>query len=88
MLPKRDKYYKNHMNLDLTNAIFSALECCNVTNKRACEANAAGENSLFIFTVCVISIPLYHFKLAVVLPHLAIKKFFKAHFKKWRNRSF
>ena len=29
--------------------------------KRTCEANAAGENNSFIFTVCVKSVPLYHF---------------------------
>ena len=32
--------------------------------KRTCEANPAGKNSSFIFTVCVKSVPLYHFKLA------------------------
>ena len=31
------------------------------------EANQAGENSLFIFTVCVKSVPRYHFKLAYVV---------------------
>ena len=31
-----------------------------------CEANPAGENSSFIFTVCVKSVPLYHFKLAYI----------------------
>ena len=31
--------------------------------QRACEANAVGENSSFVFTVCVKSVPLLHFKL-------------------------
>ena len=32
-----------------------------------CEANPAGKNSSFIFTVCVKSVPFYHFKLAFVV---------------------
>ena len=32
--------------------------------KRTCEANQAGENSSFIFIVCVRSVPRYYFKLA------------------------
>ena len=31
------------------------------------EANPAGENSLFIFILCVKSVPLYHLKLAYVV---------------------
>ena len=31
--------------------------------KRTCEANAAGENSSLIFTVCIKSVPHCHFKL-------------------------
>ena len=42
-----------------------------------CEANAAGENSSFIFTVGVKSVPLYHFKLACVILHMAVKLFSK-----------
>ena len=34
--------------------------------KRTCEADPAGENSSFIFTVCVKSVPPYHLKLAYV----------------------
>ena len=44
---------------------------------KACEANAAGENTSFIFTVCVKSVPLYHFKLAHVVLHMAVKEFSK-----------
>ena len=40
------------------------------------EADRAGENSSFIFTVCIKSVPFYHFKLACVLLHMAVKKFF------------
>ena len=36
-------------------------------------ANAAGENSSVIFTVCVKSVPRYHFKLAYVVLHMAVK---------------
>ena len=41
-----------------------------------CEANPADENSSFIFIVCVKSVPLYHFKLAYVILHMAVKEFF------------
>ena len=44
------------------------------------EANAVGENSSFIFTVCVKSVRLYHFKLAFVVLHVAVKGFFETHF--------
>ena len=36
-----------------------------------------GENNSFIFTVCVESVPLYHFKPAQVVFHMAVKEFFK-----------
>ena len=49
-------------------------------NQRTCEANAAGENSSFIFTVCVKSVPRYHFKLAYVVLQMAVKEFFETHF--------
>ena len=49
-------------------------------DQRACEANPAGENSSFIFTVCVESVPLYHFKLAYVFPHMPVKERFETHF--------
>ena len=38
-----------------------------------CEANPAGENSSFIFTVCAESVPLYHFKLGHVVLLIAVK---------------
>ena len=41
--------------------------------KRTCEANEVDENSSFIFTVCVKSVPLYHFKLAYVVLQMAVK---------------
>ena len=46
-------------------------------NKCNIKANAAGENSSFIFTVCVKSVPCYYFKLAYVVLHMAVKEFFK-----------
>ena len=41
--------------------------------ERTCEANAAGENRSFIFTVCVKSVPCYHFKLGYVVLEMAVK---------------
>ena len=41
--------------------------------KRTFEANLVGDNSSFSFTVCVKSVPLYHFKLAHVVLHVAVK---------------
>ena len=49
------------------------------TPKRTYEANPVGENSSFIFTVCVKSVPLYHFKLAYVVLRMAVKEFFKTY---------
>ena len=48
-----------------------------------CEANPAGENSSFIFTACVKSVPLYCFWLCCVVLHMAVKEFFERIF----NRS-
>ena len=45
--------------------------------QRTHEADPAVENSSFIFTVCVKSVPLYHFKLAYVVLHMAVKEFFE-----------
>ena len=47
---------------------------------RTCKANAAGENNSFIFTVCVKSVPRYHFKLAHVVLQMAVKEVFETHF--------
>ena len=49
-------------------------------NKSPCEANPAGENNSLIFTVCVKSVPLYHFKLSNVVLPMAVKEFFETHF--------
>ena len=48
--------------------------------KRTCEANAAGENSQFIFRVCVKFVPLYRYKPSYVVLHMAVKEFFEIHF--------
>ena len=48
--------------------------------QKTCKANLAGENSSFIFTVCVKSVPHYYFKLACVVLHMAVKEFFETHF--------
>ena len=56
--------------------------------KKTCEANPAGENSSFIFTVCVKSVPLYHFKLAYIVLHMVVKEFLETHFWKWRKWPF
>ena len=47
---------------------------CSLVTQRTCEANAAGENSSFIFTVCVKSVPRYHFKLSYVVLHMALNQ--------------
>ena len=44
------------------------------------DANSAGENSSFIFTVCVKSVPLYHLKLPYIVLHMAVKEFFETCF--------
>ena len=56
--------------------------------QRTCEPNAAGENSSFIFTVRVKSVPLCHFKFANVVLHMPVKECFETHLKKWRNKQF
>ena len=48
--------------------------------ERTCEANAAGENSSFVFIACVKSVPFYHFKLAYVVLQMVVKEFFETHF--------
>ena len=50
--------------------------------KRTCEANPAGESSSFILAVFVKSVSLYHFKLAYVVLHMAVKEFFENPFLK------
>ena len=50
------------------------------TQERTCEAKALADNSSFIFTVCVKSVPLYHSRLAYVVLHIAVKEFFQTHF--------
>ena len=59
---------------------FSARKLMRTFYQRTCDANAAGENSSFIFTVCVNSVPHYHFKLAYVVLQMAGKEFFETHF--------
>ena len=44
--------------------------------------------TLFIFTVCVKSVPLYPFKLAYVVLHMGVKEFFETRFENWQNRPF
>ena len=42
--------------------------------------NQASENSSFIFTVCVRSVPRYHFKLTYPILHMAVKEVFETDF--------
>ena len=56
--------------------------------ERTCEVNAVDENSSFIFTVCVKSVPRYHFQLAYVVLQMAVREFFETHFYERRNRPF
>ena len=48
--------------------------------QRTCEANQAGKNSSFIFTVCVKSVPCHRFNLAYVILQMAVKEVFETHF--------
>ena len=70
-----DSEIEIYMNLTFT--IFPITPCkfaghVNVNPQRTCEVNKAGENSSFIFTVFVKSVPRYHFKLAYVVLQMAI----------------
>ena len=51
-----------------------------IPSQRTCQANQVGENSSFNFTVCVKSVPRYHFKLAYVVLQMAVEEFFEDHF--------
>ena len=42
--------------------------------------NPTGESSSFIFTACVKSVPLDHFKLSCLVLHMAVKEFFETHY--------
>ena len=42
--------------------------------------NTVGENSSFIFRVCVKSVPHYHFKLAYIVLQIAVNEVFETHF--------
>ena len=56
----------------------SNTHCCSFPEKGPVKlANQAGENNSFIFTVCVKSVPLYHFKLAYVTLQMVVKEVFK-----------
>ena len=68
--------YKN--DVSIWSRRFSALSYgkCSVTSQRTCKANQAGENSSFIFTVCVKSVPRYHFKLAYAILYKWLSKNF------------
>ena len=71
--------------------LFRELENCSLGGdfrvschaERTCSANQAGENSSFIFTVCVKSVPRYHFELAYEILQMAVKEFFETDFQKW-----
>ena len=54
-------------------AVLCYIALSHQSRQRTCEANQAGENSSFIFTVCVKSVPRYHFKLANVVLQMAAK---------------
>ena len=38
-----------------------------------CEANPEGDNSSFIFPVCLKSVSIYYIRLAYVVMHMAVK---------------
>ena len=60
--------------LKFLKTVFGPISNCSL------KANAAVENSSFIFTICIKSVPLYHFKLGYVVLHMAVKEFFQTHF--------
>ena len=43
--------------------------------------NTVGENSSFTFTVCVKSVPHYHFKVACIVLQIAVNEVFETHSK-------
>ena len=49
-------------------------------SQRTCQANHTGENSSFIFTVCVRLVLRYDFKLAYVILQMAVKEVFEIGF--------
>ena len=61
----------------INSALMSIQKYRDCTLERTCKANAEGENSSFIFGVCVKSVPRYHFKLSCVVLQMAIKEFFE-----------
>ena len=65
--------FPEHKFVSLENKILEQVKTKRMDLKRTCEANATVENSSFIFTVCVKSVPLYHFKLAYVVLRMAVK---------------
>ena len=46
--------------------------------QRTCEVNTMGENSLFIFTCYVKTVPVYDLKLVLVVLHPSVTEFFKS----------
>ena len=59
---------------------YRLLSYVRASNLKDCKANTAGENSSFIFTVCVKSVPLYHFQHACVALQMAVEECFETHF--------
>ena len=53
----------------------------------AVKLNPAGGNRLFIFIVCVKSVPLHYVKLAYVVLHMAVKldELFETHILAWKS---
>ena len=52
------------------------------TEKRACEANPAGEDRTVIYTVCVKCVSFHHVKLAYLVLHMAVNEVFGSLFYK------
>ena len=49
---------------------------CHMTLASNSENFHFSPNSVLNFKVCIESVPLYHFKLSFVVPHMAVKEFF------------
>ena len=71
------KHYDDIFTDKTGRSVRSTLSLNELCQTWTCEANQAGENSSFIFTVCVKSVPRYNFKLDYVVLQMAVKEFFE-----------
>ena len=58
---------------------------CNLDRKRTCEVNTMGENSSFIFTCYVKTVPGDDFKFVWIVVHPTVNEFFKTIYEQEQN---